>query len=673
MLRQACSPPLRNLNIPEILDAIGCELAASRRVAVFRIESQEFDRGIWKIRISGDQRTGVVLDESFEGQTAWWPGPPKGAADVLSVSPDELQINLRFATLPPPGQGHELYIYAPRYLEPLRDLWRDATWSSRSTQWVRDAVTNNVFTPARAVSTEGIPKPLRRAQRGAFDLPGWRVGFLWGPPGTGKTYTLGALLGAYLLRSSSARVLLLSSTNAALDQALVSVDEALRAYGGRAEPVRRQCRRVGNHFGGARYVGRDHLLPVRDPDSVRRLAELEAVRPAPEDAVVYATWKAEVERVRSQLRARARVVLSQARLAALTTTAAVFLQDSLRQQPTYDLVVFDEASQVGLAHALALAPLGRHVVFAGDPQQLEPIVHSDRDIAHRWLGASMFTAMRDEHPSTCFLNEQSRMVDPICAVVSGVFYNSRLVVAADCTENSDWLCFRRMGGGNRWSPPHLWLEDDLPSGTWSQRYGGPIRYSSTEWVIHHLPQLLQGVQEHQVVVLTPFRAQRALMRARLHASGYRGVRVSTIHRAQGSEEHTVIFDPVDGSSPFFEQIGRRLVNVALSRAQARLVLLFSSEDLGNAKLRQVAEVVRLARESGEGSIRRARSICELLRSSGWHRSAVGEWVAIGTAVGRIEDCDPYDIVLRDAASGEARRFKTAVVSRLCAEGRLRQS
>ena len=51
--------------------------------------------------------------------------------------------------------------------------------------------------------------------------------FLYGPPGTGKTTTLGVLLAEYLHLNPRARVLLLSTTNHAVDQATVAVDKAL--------------------------------------------------------------------------------------------------------------------------------------------------------------------------------------------------------------------------------------------------------------------------------------------------------------------------------------------------------------------------------------------------------------------------------------------------------------
>lgn len=71
------------------------------------------------------------------------------------------------------------------------------------------------------------------------------------------------------------------------------------------------------------------------------------------------------------------------------------------------------------------------------------------------------------------------------------------------------------------------------------------------------------------------------------------MRVSTVHRAQGSECHTVIFDPVIATGDRLlghPEEGARLINVALSRAMARLVVIMSAGDGANEYLRRVAHL-----------------------------------------------------------------------------------
>jgi len=106
--------------------------------------------------------------------------------------------------------------------------------------------------------------------------------------------------------------------------------------------------------------------------------------------------------------------------------------------------------------------------------------------------------------------------------------------------------------------------------------------------------------------LTPYRAQRGLIKTFLRNAGQTKVPVSTVHRAQGSEYHTVIFDPViaTGEKLLGHPVeGPRLINVALSRAKARLVVIMSVGDYANEYLRRIAQLI-----SGEGLRRSTGSL-----------------------------------------------------------------
>ena len=75
----------------------------------------------------------------------------------------------------------------------------------------------------------------------------------------------------------------------------------------------------------------------------------------------------------------------------------------------FDLLVFDEASQVPLVHFLALTPLANRVLVGGDPQQLAPIVRSEGPSAKKWIGNSAFFYRSSAGDATVTLDEQSRM------------------------------------------------------------------------------------------------------------------------------------------------------------------------------------------------------------------------------------------------------------------------
>jgi DNA replication ATP-dependent helicase Dna2 len=209
----------------EVLNAIEAEQRATPSFLLFVVRQSEREGKVWKVLISPEDSFGKGLDESMEGSAAWWPGPPKGGADVLSVDPENDQINLRYATDEPPVPDQKIWIFPPSYLEALHACWSANTWAEQCQAWLGQAVSNS-FDETEVVSSK-LFSWLRPQQGKAFQLVGWKVGFLWGPPGTGKTRTLGALLASYLLQFPTKKVLLLSTTNAAVDLALTATDRAL--------------------------------------------------------------------------------------------------------------------------------------------------------------------------------------------------------------------------------------------------------------------------------------------------------------------------------------------------------------------------------------------------------------------------------------------------------------
>ena len=133
-------------------------------------------------------------------------------------------------------------------------------------------------------------------------------------------------------------------------------------------------------------------------------------------------------------------------------------------------------------------------------------------------------------------------------------------------------------------------------------------------------------------MLTPFRAQRALIRQRLRAHGIpETVKVSTVHRAQGSEAPVVLFDPVDGAQPFLqtEEAGR-LINVALSRAQAKVVVYLSPADASNPLLAPIVQRLRLS-----GDQRVAVPLLDLALQPNFPANALGLRVVAGRHTGEV--------------------------------------
>jgi hypothetical protein len=574
------------INATEVIAAIQGELNSIPEKFPYRVTSVEREGRMLVVGLAKATHNSPLIDESLEGTNAWWANPEKGYARVRAVDVETDQIVLNEKSGGDPVKGEMIFLYPPRFLDPLKEAWQSEIWVAQINGCLEAAFACRQAAPPIA-SLDAFPW-LRRGQRDAQSLHQWPLSFLWGPPGTGKTKTLGAVIASLITADPMIRVLLVSTTNTATDQALISVDDALKEMSnGEVTKNRALCKRVGTHFLSDHYDGRSHLLPQRDEVLLRELKEHQKRYPHQGDVVTLAWWNEENERIRTRLRSETMQLIAASRLAAMTTTRACFDLKGLKELPRFDFLVVDEASQVSLAHVLPLIPLAKRMIFAGDPMQLSPICQRDLPSVRKWLGASAFE-MKDQvaKEAICFLSEQSRMSGAINDLVSGMFYEERLEVCSKASESEDWQNHRNVSCNEDERVQVIPVTKD---GYYTQQYEGTVRHASAEKIVQIAKDLeSRGVADSDVQVLTPFRAQRRLIRRLFKDQDIR-IPVSTVHRSQGSEKKVIIFDPVDGGSEFLNlEEGHRLINVAFSRAKAQLYVLLSSGDAQNLKLSRLA-------------------------------------------------------------------------------------
>jgi AAA domain len=461
----------------------------------------------------------------------------------------------------------------------------------------------------RAGETDGLNDGQRRAvELGLTHGVTW----LWGPPGTGKTTTLSALVAALAARGK--RVLVAAPTNAALDVAVTSLVERAPhlAGGGRLVRLGQPTDTLLNHRTGSAVlvdvVAAERGAPLADEHvkvgqrlhrARQNLAKLRRVRVPLADALQR---RSDLEREIAELTAVAdglnrllqqvrRTICREATVVAATAHQTVL--DTLKEL-TFDVVVLDEASMTTAVLAMLVVGVGHgHTIIAGDFRQLPPVAVAETPAAKEWLHKSPFEKSRvaravqdGEIPTRlAALTTQYRMRPPIGRLVSTAFYRESPLVTAEAVAS------RERRSRARWARGELVvLDTSRIAARTARRQGNASRYN----LMHaQLIGALLGsatTQTRDLAMITPFAAQARLLESMLIDSGLDGWIGSTVHRFQGGERDIVVYDTVDTGHgvarlhPWFtdhdpDSTGVRLLNVAASRARDHLVVVGAFDQL----------------------------------------------------------------------------------------------
>lgn len=285
----------------EIVKAVEEELRSSGRQRRFRVFSAARQPNTIRIVVQS-QADGGKLDQTLEGGVASW---GSSASSVVSVSVEESTIHVHRINALLPAPGVEIGVQPPRFLESLLGLWKKEELAAKCFSWAAEALVGR-----SRCSIELSPSfpELRERQRAAYSLLSYRAGFLWGPPGTGKTTAAAAMVADLVNSDPDARVLLIAPTNSAADQLLIATDNYL-SRSLRGQIAREDCARMGGNFVARYYEGRRHLLPAATEELVLRKAGLEAARPGADEVEAKAQWQREMDGINASLRSDAQTIL----------------------------------------------------------------------------------------------------------------------------------------------------------------------------------------------------------------------------------------------------------------------------------------------------------------------------------------------------------------------------
>jgi DNA replication ATP-dependent helicase Dna2 len=390
-----------------------------------------------------------------------------------------------------------------------------------------------------------------------------------GPPGTGKTAVIAAIVGELVARGQ--RVLLAAFTNTAVDTMLARVLEA-----------------------GATNVIRIGSSSRATPELLAVLEErgLDAARYFSVDAGRAAD---------SQLQLRA--VFENAQVVACTANGAVSspvldLYRTLSDGPrAFDVAILDEASQLVEPLALGVLRHAERVILVGDERQLPPVIQAPENVstlakpAHQsllqsgvgGLDRSLFERLRP-YAACVMLTTQYRMHPNVQDFPSRCFYGGHLVAAPEAAARR----FPLLDSVALDTELARRLDPERPS-VWVEASGEPLgnlHAGEVFEVVRTAAAALRSVPASRrnrelVGILSPYRAQCQAIRAALREElGHEAnlVEVDTVERFQGREKEAILISLVAHDWNDFVMDPRRL-NVMLTRARTKVVV-FGRRALG---------------------------------------------------------------------------------------------
>ncbi|MBB2481769.1 AAA family ATPase [Bacillus sp. APMAM] len=418
--------------------------------------------------------------------------------------------------------------------------------------------------------------------------------FVWGPPGTGKTYTLARTAANKYFQKK--KVLILSHSNQAVDVLMGELTDFIKKKKRfREGDVLRYGGNIGETLSAHHEITANLLIEKQDPllaqdrerlgEERRHLKQDLANSFSKRDSEHLLELETKFSRILEKIRKKEVQLVKDAFI--VGTTLAKAASDSAVYEPDYDIVILDEASMAYVPQAAFAAALGKRVIICGDLKQLPPIASSRNPLVSEWLKEDVFhkagvVEWLNEgklHPQLFLLKEQRRMHPDISAFTNRYIYHS-LVGDHESVSKS------------RNSVTRLAPFKDQAAVLLDTSFTGlhcvSDKTTNSRFNLWQLLLSFQLIHESylggakSIGYVTPYRAQANLMEMLLEEiyekerSGA-DIIAATVHRFQGSERDVMIFDTVDSTPQ--DRAGmlvtgkdsERLINVAITRTKGKFL------------------------------------------------------------------------------------------------------
>ena len=431
-----------------------------------------------------------------------------------------------------------------------------------------------------------------------FALQAEDLAIIHGPPGTGKTTTVVEFIVQAIARGDS--VLACAPSNAAVDNLLERLIDAKQRVVRIGHPARVAQRVRDYSLDG--LVEQHENTPViremlREADSIFRKAGKWTRTKQPRG--YRQELRQEAKRLISDARMLERQAIDSIMARAQVICATTTFNESLLGERRFDVCVIDEACQS--TEPGCWVPLLRcdRLVLAGDHQQLPPTVLSV-EAAKQGFAKSLMERQMELYSSEVskMLTVQYRMHHQIMDFSSGEFYDGELVAHESVAQhrlgdleevNLANASFGRGAGADANPLDQTFLEEsvtfiDTAGASWEEELepeGLSKRNPQEADLILKKADILiaAGLDPKDIAIIAPYAAQVRLLRSK---SQHESLEIDTVDGFQGREKEAVLITLVRSNS--INEIGfladRRRMNVALTRARRKLLVIGDSATLG---------------------------------------------------------------------------------------------
>lgn len=445
-------------------------------------------------------------------------------------------------------------------------------------------LTNIIHNPYPSYLDEYLDKD--ESQFNAFKAAlGKDITFIWGPPGTGKSYTLATIIMA-LHNMLNERTAVCCLSNVAVDQLVNKVVDIVKVK--EPDMTRGEFYRAGRTQ-DERLLATDFLFPDDDKSSRlrRRInfynSQIENYKKSNSQYSDKAIEiKAKLKNAREELKEHTDYLINNVKV--VFSTISNFVINTRLKDGAFDNLIVDEASMLALPQLIALARnVTKRIILVGDFQQLAPITVAGVPV----LKNNVFKLCgidieHTNHPALRPLLNQRRSNPILVEIINQSFYAGKLKA-----KNSQFTSIVAR-------PPY----SECVVGMYGV-YDGEVRFTkggtrqnvANSGAVMNLLDIYSEDEEESfsIGVITPYTGQVSMLKSLFTKKEYNSnfrerVKIGTVHTFQGSECDVIIFDMVDcskfekGKDTYFGKIywgeqGEQLLNVAISRARHKLIVV----------------------------------------------------------------------------------------------------